>query len=81
MTGTSLREFIHKWHFKTLMLVKLLLLQRRVSAHRSPPFLLTLTDGFFDLDLEQIMFFGYPVERLCTYQYSLVSLIPCKCDR
>ncbi|EPQ25998.1 uncharacterized protein PFL1_06453 [Pseudozyma flocculosa PF-1] len=50
--GTSIRELVHKWHFKTLMLVKLLLLQRR------------------------IMFFGYPVERLCTYQYSLVSLIP-----
>lgn len=50
--GTSLRELVHKWRFKTLMLVKLLLLQRR------------------------IMFFGYPVERLCTYQYSLVSLIP-----
>lgn len=24
----------------------------------------------------QIMFFGHPVERLCTYQYSLVTLIP-----
>ncbi|KAI6044759.1 transport protein Avl9-domain-containing protein [Pisolithus marmoratus] len=23
-----------------------------------------------------IMFFGHPVERLCTYQYSLISLIP-----
>lgn len=50
--GTSLRELIYKWRFKTLMLVKLLLLQRK------------------------IMFFGYPVERLCTYQYSLISLIP-----
>ncbi|SNX85189.1 related to AVL9 - protein involved in exocytic transport from the Golgi [Melanopsichium pennsylvanicum] len=50
--GTSLRELVHKWRFKTLMLVKLLLLQRR------------------------IMFFGYPVEQLCNYQYSLVSLIP-----
>ena len=50
--GTSLRELVHKWRFKTLMLVKLLLLQRRV------------------------MFFGYPVEQLCNYQYSLVSLIP-----
>ncbi|PWN53570.1 hypothetical protein IE53DRAFT_309972 [Violaceomyces palustris] len=50
--GTSLRELIFKWRHKTLMLVKLLLLQRR------------------------IMFFGYPVERLCTYQYSLVSMIP-----
>lgn len=25
---------------------------------------------------KKIMFFGYPVERLCTYQYSLVSLVP-----
>ncbi|KAN0061191.1 hypothetical protein ACQY0O_006926 [Thecaphora frezii] len=50
--GTSIRELVHRWRFKTLMLVKLLLLQRR------------------------IMFFGYPVERLCTDQYSLVSLIP-----
>ncbi|ETS64126.1 hypothetical protein PaG_01361 [Moesziomyces aphidis] len=50
--GTSLRELVHKWRFKTLMLVKLLLLQRR------------------------IMLFGYPVEQLCNYQYSLVSLIP-----
>lgn len=24
----------------------------------------------------QVMFFGHPVERLCTYQYSLASLIP-----
>jgi Transport protein Avl9 len=23
------------------------------------------------------MFYGHPVERLCTYQYSLVTLIPC----
>ncbi|KIO06142.1 hypothetical protein M404DRAFT_999364, partial [Pisolithus tinctorius Marx 270] len=25
---------------------------------------------------KKIMFFGHPVERLCTYQYSLISLIP-----
>ncbi|EJD45652.1 hypothetical protein AURDEDRAFT_87548 [Auricularia subglabra TFB-10046 SS5] len=25
---------------------------------------------------KRIMFYGHPVERLCTYQYSLVSLIP-----
>ncbi|CEH17440.1 Uncharacterized conserved protein [Ceraceosorus bombacis] len=50
--GTSLRELVFKWRFKTLMLLKLLLLQRKV------------------------MFFGYPVERLCTYQYSLVSMVP-----
>ncbi|KAE8218761.1 hypothetical protein CF319_g7419 [Tilletia indica] len=50
--GTSLREFIHKWRSKTLVLVKMLLLQRN------------------------IMFYGYPIEQLCTQQYSLVSLIP-----
>ncbi len=26
--------------------------------------------------LRQIMFYGHPVETLCTYQYSLVSLVP-----
>ncbi|KAG8983671.1 late secretory pathway protein avl9 [Tulasnella sp. 427] len=50
--GTSLRELIHKFRQRTLVLLKLLMLQRK------------------------IMFFGHPVERLCTYQYSLVSLIP-----
>ncbi len=50
--GTSLRQLIYQWRFKTLQLLKLLLLQRR------------------------IMFFGYPIERLCTYQYSLISLLP-----
>jgi hypothetical protein len=54
MTGTSIRELIHKFRFKTLMLLKLLLLQRKV------------------------MFYGQHVERLCTFQYSLVSLIPCE---
>jgi hypothetical protein len=24
----------------------------------------------------QLLFYGYPVERLCTFQYSLISLIP-----
>ncbi|KIO17080.1 hypothetical protein M407DRAFT_33258, partial [Tulasnella calospora MUT 4182] len=50
--GTSLRELIHKFRQRTLVLLKLLMIQRK------------------------IMFFGHPVERLCTYQYSLVSLIP-----
>ncbi|CAO1622135.1 unnamed protein product [Sympodiomycopsis kandeliae] len=50
--GTSLRELIFKFRFKTLILVKLLLLQKR------------------------IMFFGYPVEKLCVFEYTLVSLIP-----
>ncbi|WFD06582.1 hypothetical protein MVES1_001934 [Malassezia vespertilionis] len=50
--GTSLRQFVHRWRFKVLILVKLLLLQGR------------------------ILFFGYPVELLCTLQYNLVALIP-----
>ncbi|CAE6505086.1 unnamed protein product [Rhizoctonia solani] len=50
--GTSLRELVHKFRHRTLTLLKLLMLQKR------------------------IMLYGHPVERLCTYQYSLVSLIP-----
>ncbi|KLT44676.1 hypothetical protein CC85DRAFT_242154 [Cutaneotrichosporon oleaginosum] len=50
--GTSLRELVHKFRHRTLVLLKMLLLQKRV------------------------MLFGYPVEMLCTYQYSLVSLVP-----
>ncbi|KAK8853450.1 hypothetical protein IAR55_004157 [Kwoniella newhampshirensis] len=50
--GTSLRELVHKFRHRTLVLLKMLMLQKRV------------------------MLFGYPVEKLCTYQYSLVSLIP-----
>lgn len=44
--------FLHEWRFKVLVMLKLLLLQKR------------------------IMFFGYPVEHLCTCQYTLVSLVP-----
>lgn len=47
-----MRELIYNFRFKTLVLVKLLLLQKR------------------------IMFFGYPVEKLCVFEYTLVSLIP-----
>ncbi|GAA5974744.1 hypothetical protein JCM11641_007249 [Rhodosporidiobolus odoratus] len=52
--GTSLRELVYRFRFKTLMLLKLIMLQRRV------------------------MFFAAntPVEQLCTFQYSLVALIP-----
>ncbi|KAG6815037.1 hypothetical protein H0H87_005684, partial [Tephrocybe sp. NHM501043] len=50
--GTSLRELVHMFRQRTLVLVKALMLQQR------------------------IMFYGHPVERLCTYQYSLVSLLP-----
>ena len=52
LMGTSIRDIVHRFRLKTLVLVKLLLLQRR------------------------IMLFGSQVERLCTTQYSLVSLIP-----
>ncbi|KAK7022103.1 UDENN domain-containing protein [Favolaschia claudopus] len=50
--GTNLRELVHTFRQRTLVLVKALMLQKR------------------------IMFYGHPVERLCTYQYSLVSLFP-----
>ncbi|KAF5317501.1 hypothetical protein D9619_013175 [Psilocybe cf. subviscida] len=50
--GTSIRDLVHTFRQKTLVLVKALMLQKR------------------------IMFYGYPVEKLCTYQYSLISLIP-----
>ncbi|KAG1453127.1 hypothetical protein G6F56_007649 [Rhizopus delemar] len=50
--GTCLRELVYIFKSKTLTLLKLLLLEKR------------------------ILFYGYPVERLCTFQYSLISLIP-----
>ncbi|THV02974.1 hypothetical protein K435DRAFT_775155 [Dendrothele bispora CBS 962.96] len=50
--GTNLRELIHTFRHRTLILLKALILQKR------------------------IMFYGHPVERLCTYQYSLICLIP-----
>ncbi|BGP26584.1 late secretory pathway protein AVL9 family protein [Rhodotorula toruloides] len=52
--GTSLRELVHRFRFKTLMLLKLLVLQRRVMFYAAHT----------------------PVEQLCTFQYSLVTLIP-----
>ncbi|GAA5823948.1 hypothetical protein JCM10212_001055, partial [Sporobolomyces blumeae] len=52
--GTFLRELVHKFRFKTLMLLKLLMLQKRVL--------------FFSTQSR--------VEQLCTFQYSLVALIP-----
>lgn len=53
--GTSLRELVHRFRGKTLVLLKLLLLQKR------------------------LMFFGYPVEALCTFQYSLVRpVVSCR---
>ncbi|KAI5481515.1 late secretory pathway protein AVL9 family protein [Pseudohyphozyma bogoriensis] len=52
--GTSLRELVYKFRFKTLMLLKLLMLQRRVMFYAAHT----------------------PVEQLCTFQYSLVALVP-----
>ncbi|GAA5991714.1 hypothetical protein JCM10908_001104 [Rhodotorula pacifica] len=52
--GTSLRELVYRFRFKTLMLLKLLMLQRRVMFYAA----------------------NTPVEQLCTFQYSLVTLIP-----
>ncbi|EIN12866.1 hypothetical protein PUNSTDRAFT_50093 [Punctularia strigosozonata HHB-11173 SS5] len=50
--GTSLRELVHAFRQRTLVILKTLILQKK------------------------IMFSGHPVERLCTHQYSLISLIP-----
>lgn len=50
--GTSLRELVHLFRQRTLVLLKALMLQKK------------------------IMFYGHPVEKLCTYQYSLISLLP-----
>ncbi|KAJ3758399.1 transport protein Avl9-domain-containing protein [Lentinula raphanica] len=50
--GTNLRDLVHTFRQRTLVLVKALILQKR------------------------IMFYGHPVERLCTFQYSLISLLP-----
>ncbi|THG93871.1 hypothetical protein EW026_g7478 [Hermanssonia centrifuga] len=50
--GTSLRDLVHTFRQRTLILLKALMLQKK------------------------IMFFGHPVEKLCTYQYSLVTLVP-----
>ncbi|KAI9244452.1 transport protein Avl9-domain-containing protein [Sporodiniella umbellata] len=50
--GTCLRELVYMFKSKTLTMLKLLLLEKR------------------------ILFYGYPVERLCTFQYSLISLVP-----
>ncbi|KAI0685340.1 transport protein Avl9-domain-containing protein [Cytidiella melzeri] len=50
--GTSLRELVHTFRQRTLILLKAMMLQKK------------------------IMFYGHPVEKLCTYQYSLVTLVP-----
>lgn len=67
--GTSLRELVHKFKSKTLVLLKLLLLEKRVSVW--------LVNKEKDTDTcRQMLFYGYPVECLCTFEYSLISLVP-----
>lgn len=71
--GTSLRELLQKFRSKTLTLVKLLLLEKKVYDMlycRRAPVISSINPPV------QILFYGYPVERLCTFQYSLISLIP-----
>lgn len=48
--GTSLRELVYKWRYKTLVLLKLLLLQRKVSKGISIGFriLVALILNLFD---------------------------------
>ena len=79
-SGTSLRELVYRFRFKTLMLLKLLMLQRRV---RYPSLFEVEVDSRFADETtrhraEQVMFYAAntPVEQLCTFQYSLVTLIP-----
>ena len=67
--GTSLRELLHKFKSKTLVLLKLLLLEKRVREQWDNSKLRT------DIR-KKILFYGYPVERLCTFEYSLMSLVP-----
>ena len=62
------RHLVHTFRHRTLVLVKALILQKRVCVAYSPS-----GGGLIKV---QIMFSGHPVERLCTYQYSLISLIP-----
>jgi hypothetical protein len=58
---------VHKFRHKTLVMLKMLMLQKRASLAAATRL------GLADI---QLMLFGYPVEMLCTYQYSLVSLMP-----
>ncbi|TIC61802.1 hypothetical protein E3Q03_02533 [Wallemia mellicola] len=60
-SGTNLHELVLKFKNKTLTLLKLLLLQKRI-----------LFFGYRPLSKHP----EYPVERLCNFQYSLISLIP-----
>ena len=64
----SLREFVWKFRMQTLTLFKLLLLQKRVRSR---------LDVASQANLRgQVLFFGAQVERLCAFQYALISMIP-----
>ncbi|KAJ9107482.1 hypothetical protein QFC21_000935 [Naganishia friedmannii] len=62
---------------RTLTLVKMMMLQKRVSGPNQDPLLSRLGQiEHLSRVHPQILFYGYPVEKLCTYQYSLISLMP-----
>ena len=64
----SIRELLHRYHRRTLILFKLLLLQRKVDR-RCPMSRLTLS-------LLQVLFMFTPIEALVKTILSLVSLVP-----
>ncbi|KAI0029846.1 transport protein Avl9-domain-containing protein [Vararia minispora EC-137] len=59
----GVRELVRQFRHRTLVLVKALMLQKKAGFSPRP------SPG-------PIMFFGHPVEKLCTSQYSLISLFP-----
>ena len=69
---------------RTLILLKALMLQQKVRPlTSSSPSLLSPPSSPFPHTSPtqtnpspQIMFYGHPVEKLCTYQYSLITLVP-----
>ena len=64
------REILYKFKWRTLILFKALLLEKRV-IHRplSSPRVSSCVN-------QEILFYGSKTELLCTMQYSLLSLIP-----
>ena len=79
------RELVHMFRQRTLILLKALMLQKKVCLLTSsspphpflPPFLPSPpTPHSLTPHPPQIMFYGHPVEKLCTYQYSLITLVP-----
>ena len=67
---------------RTLILLKALMLQKKVCLLTSslpipsPPSSPFSHPHTPPTPPQQIMFYGHPVEKLCTYQYSLITLVP-----